>query len=299
VSSAGLAAVGSLTLVAGDLAGVDGHGLALLGLGLLYASLAAWTFGRTRNLASLLGLLALLLGFAASLLVLDGTPLVAGWAIAAALLAWLARSVDEPRLHLPALGLTGVAFAWTVLSLAPPSDLLVAGPEPAMGVPALLLCAAAAAALARFAPRGGRDGDELDRELASVGGRWRDWSLGAAGVGGVYAGSLALLGLALAAGGGALDAEFQRGHTAVSAFWGVVGLVVLYVGLRRAGSGLRLAGFALFGVSLAKIFLFDLSRLDSVTRALSFLAVGAVLLLAGFFYQRLSAELGDRRVKTS
>ena len=43
------------------------------------------------------------------------------------------------------------------------------------------------------------------------------------------------------------------------------------------------------GVSLAKIFLYDLAKLSSVTRALSFLAVGAVLLLAGFFYQRLTA----------
>jgi uncharacterized membrane protein len=50
---------------------------------------------------------------------------------------------------------------------------------------------------------------------------------------------------------------------------------------------------ALFGVSLGKLFLYDLSELSSVTRALSFLAVGAVLLLAGFFTQRLTAQLDD------
>jgi hypothetical protein len=44
----------------------------------------------------------------------------------------------------------------------------------------------------------------------------------------------------------------------------------------------------MFTVSLAKIFVFDLPSLSSVTRALSFLAVGAVLLLGGFFYQRLA-----------
>lgn len=53
---------------------------------------------------------------------------------------------------------------------------------------------------------------------------------------------------------------------------------------------LRIAGFALFAVSLGKIFLYDLSSLSSITRALSFLAVGAVLLLGGFFYQLLSSE---------
>jgi uncharacterized membrane protein len=32
---------------------------------------------------------------------------------------------------------------------------------------------------------------------------------------------------------------------------------------------------------------------SSITRALSFLAVGAVLLLGGFFYQRLSLRLDE------
>ena len=57
--------------------------------------------------------------------------------------------------------------------------------------------------------------------------------------------------------------------------------------------GLRVAGFALFGLALAKLFLYDLAYLSSITRALSFLAVGAVLLLAGFFYQRVTADLRE------
>jgi uncharacterized membrane protein len=70
--------------------------------------------------------------------------------------------------------------------------------------------------------------------------------------------------------------------------------VFLYIGLTRGRRALRLAGFVLLGVSLVKLFLYDLSQLSSITRALSFLAVGAVLLLAGFFLQKLSAQLGDR-----
>jgi uncharacterized membrane protein len=64
--------------------------------------------------------------------------------------------------------------------------------------------------------------------------------------------------------------------------------VLLYLGLRRGWRSLRSAGFVLFGVALAKIFLYDLSQLSSIARAVSFLAVGALLLTAGFFYQRLS-----------
>ena len=80
----------------------------------------------------------------------------------------------------------------------------------------------------------------------------------------------------------------------VSAFWGVLGLVCLYVGLVKRRRALRLGGFALFGVSLGKLFVYDLAALSSITRALSFLAVGAFLLVGGFFYQRLSAQLEER-----
>jgi uncharacterized membrane protein len=70
--------------------------------------------------------------------------------------------------------------------------------------------------------------------------------------------------------------------------------VLLYAGLRRRRLPLRIGGLVLFGVSLGKLFLYDLSQLSSVTRALSFLAVGALLLLAGFFTQKLSAEAAER-----
>src|SRR5262249_25289585 len=86
---------------------------------------------------------------------------------------------------------------------------------------------------------------------------------------------------------GVSDASFHTGPTLVSAFWGLLALALLYAGLTRWRS-LRVAGFAVFAVALGKLFLFDLSSLSSLTRALSFLAVGAVLLAAGFVYQRLA-----------
>ena len=70
---------------------------------------------------------------------------------------------------------------------------------------------------------------------------------------------------------------------------------ILYAGLKRRSWQLRTAGFALFGVSLAKLFLYDLAFLSPLTRALSFVAVGAVLLFAGFFYQRLSEGARESR----
>jgi uncharacterized membrane protein len=138
--------------------------------------------------------------------------------------------------------------------------------------------------------------DELDGALAEVQQAARPHAVWAGALLAAYAASLSLLGLAQELGPDVTTA-FQRGHTAISALWGAIGLAALYLGLKRASASLRLAGFVVFGVSLAKLFLYDLSQLSSVTRAFSFLAVGGVLLLAGFFYQRLAGvNPAERRV---
>jgi uncharacterized membrane protein len=74
----------------------------------------------------------------------------------------------------------------------------------------------------------------------------------------------------------------------MSSFWAVVGLALLVLGLRRDWRDLRIGGLVLFAVAVAKLFLYDLSNLSAMARALSFLAVGLVLLFAAFLYQRLS-----------
>jgi uncharacterized membrane protein len=113
-----------------------------------------------------------------------------------------------------------------------------------------------------------------------------------AGVGilALYAVSLGILELAVLI-SGAVETGFQRGHTAVSAAWAVIGLCLLTVGLLRRSRGIRLAGFALYGISIAKLFLYDLTYSSPMGRPLSFLAVGILLLASGFFYQRLSERM--------
>ena len=81
--------------------------------------------------------------------------------------------------------------------------------------------------------------------------------------------------------------DFQRGHTVLSALWGIGALALYVVGLARERRQLRLVGLTLFGLALAKLFLYDLASLSSITRAFSFLAVGSILLAAAFFAERV------------
>src|SRR5207249_2954459 len=75
-----------------------------------------------------------------------------------------------------------------------------------------------------------------------------------AGVLGVYGLCLGILELAeRVAPGNDVHTNFQRGHTTVSGFLGLLGLGLLYAGLKRSSRGLRIGGLALLGVILAKI----------------------------------------------
>jgi hypothetical protein len=258
------------------------EGAALLGLAALYAALSAVLFRQRlrRDVTTLYWALAVCVAAFADIELLHATYSVLGWAVAGVAVAWLAVRVKEPRLHAGALVFVALATGRAFIFQAPPNHLFSRLPNPAYGSASIFIAALAVAGLSFLARA----------ELVRLGKlRTSPWWL--AGGLAVYGVSLVILQLVeWLSSAPTLDTEFQRGHTAVSAFWGLLALALLYAGLKRRRRMLRVAGLAFFPVILAKIFFFDLPSLSSVTRALSFLAVGAVLLLGGFFYQRFVSE---------
>ncbi|MBZ9674875.1 DUF2339 domain-containing protein [Mesorhizobium sp. ES1-1] len=72
-----------------------------------------------------------------------------------------------------------------------------------------------------------------------------------------------------------------------SALWLVIGVALLTAGVWLKSQVLRVASAALIAIAVLKVFLFDMSELEGVLRALSFIGLGAVLIGIGLFYQRL------------
>ncbi len=72
-----------------------------------------------------------------------------------------------------------------------------------------------------------------------------------------------------------------------SALWLIIGVVLLTAGVWLKSQVLRVASAALIAIAVVKVFLFDMSELEGVLRALSFIGLGAVLIGIGLFYQRL------------
>ena len=71
-----------------------------------------------------------------------------------------------------------------------------------------------------------------------------------------------------------------------SVLWGVYSLFLIGLGLWRKHKILRLGGIGLFGVTLAKVFLFDLSETSVANKTVIFLALGVLLLVVSFLYQK-------------
>jgi uncharacterized membrane protein len=263
-----LASVGLAAASAAELLDDDPRAWAFLALAAGYGLTGVVLLRRRRDFASVLGIAALALAFPASVWLLDGTLLVLAWAATGAALAVLARY--EQRLEYGALAYLGFALVHALVMEAQPNDVFVAHGNPGSGAPAVLLVLAGLAVFTGV------------REWLRTPLRWL---LGALGL---YAATLAILEASERA-GGSIDTAFQRGHTAVSAVWAVVGLALLILGLKRSRA-LQVGGFALFGISLAKLFLYDLANLSSVTRAFSFVAVGMLIMVGGFFYQRTALD---------
>ncbi|RVA85055.1 DUF2339 domain-containing protein, partial [Mesorhizobium sp. M7A.F.Ca.CA.004.01.1.1] len=72
-----------------------------------------------------------------------------------------------------------------------------------------------------------------------------------------------------------------------SALWLVIGVALLTAGVWLKSQVLRVASAALIAIAVLKVFIFDMSELEGVLRALSFIGLGAVLIGIGLFYQRL------------
>ncbi|NTJ41980.1 DUF2339 domain-containing protein [Agrobacterium larrymoorei] len=81
---------------------------------------------------------------------------------------------------------------------------------------------------------------------------------------------------------------FLQGETySYSVVWLAIGVLLLVLGSRFDAKSLRLASAALVLLAVAKAFLIDMSNLEGVLRALSFIGLGVVLIGIGLFYQKI------------
>lgn len=236
-----------------------------------------------------------------------------GWAMIAACIALLAASpaiLPEDLLRWPPANLLGAdglqPRAWTVVL--------------PVGVCVLLLCAAATWTVSRCivvgAPVARRSAGQPHAAGAAANGtaapgtpatgsepkdavtlRDRTTAVGWTLVGGSVVACYGLLAITMVIAYAATptQAGFQAGQIAVTVLFALVALVLLWQGFRRIV--LRVGGLGIAAIAVAKLLLFDTRTLDALPRAITVIAVGALLLLAAVGYVMALARVSRHSVK--
>lgn len=205
--------------------------------------------------------------------------LTVAWALEGAALIWLFRRLPHPGLRWVGLALLAVAFARLTLNPA----ILDYHPRSETRIWNWYLYGYLVGAAAQFA------GARLLRPPAHL--------VGKTDVRGVLQAFgvillFALMNLEIAdyfAEGTTLTFEFTGNFARDLSYtigWGLFALCLLIGGIARSSRPTRYAGLGLLAVTLAKLFLHDLARLDQLYRIGAFAGVAVIAIVASFLYQR-------------
>lgn len=91
--------------------------------------------------------------------------------------------------------------------------------------------------------------------------------------------------------------SFGARELSLSLLWLVYAFIIVAIGMYRKFRAIRLMALTLFGLAILKIFMLDLSQLDKVYRIISFIALGVILIVASFFYQKYKNGIRDFALK--
>jgi uncharacterized membrane protein len=72
-------------------------------------------------------------------------------------------------------------------------------------------------------------------------------------------------------------------ETSLSIFWTLLALTTMLIATRTAARAVWIVGAGLLGVAIAKLFVIDLSRIGTIERIISFVGVGLLTLVIGYF----------------
>jgi uncharacterized membrane protein len=74
----------------------------------------------------------------------------------------------------------------------------------------------------------------------------------------------------------------------LTTIWATYAVILLIVGFTRRWRQVRLWGLALLAAAIIKLFVYDVFTLQLLYRIIAFAALGLLLLIGGYLYQRYS-----------
>lgn len=83
----------------------------------------------------------------------------------------------------------------------------------------------------------------------------------------------------------------NRKNATISVFWTLYAILLITLGIMKRSAYLRWTALILFGITVGKVFLIDLTVLSTPLRIISFMVLGVILLVASYLYFKFRSRL--------
>lgn len=90
-----------------------------------------------------------------------------------------------------------------------------------------------------------------------------------------------------------LSGSKQTYKLGLSILWGAYSLFLIAFGIYKNNKYLRIGAIALFGVTLIKLFFYDIASMNTITKTIVFVSLGILLLIISFLYNKYKHKITD------
>jgi uncharacterized membrane protein len=91
----------------------------------------------------------------------------------------------------------------------------------------------------------------------------------------------------------AISESDQSYKLGLSILWGVYALLLIILGIWKNKKYLRISAIVLFGVTLVKLFFYDIASLNGISKTIVFVSLGLLLLIISFLYNKYKHKITD------
>lgn len=79
----------------------------------------------------------------------------------------------------------------------------------------------------------------------------------------------------------------------LSILWGVISVLLICIGIWKQKKHLRVAAIVIFAITLIKLFFYDTTQLDTISKTILFVSLGILLLIISFLYNKYKHLISD------
>lgn len=81
--------------------------------------------------------------------------------------------------------------------------------------------------------------------------------------------------------------------TSLPVLWGILAFVFLIIGIKKQTKTIRIIALSLLGLTIVKLFVYDISNISETGKIISFILLGILILIISFVYQKIKVLVID------